>query len=107
MTEGSGRRPVQFAQPQKIAVDELKRPEQAPIKRMLQYWDAAPAAIMESIIVVQFIVSIVEKTRPRKRSSTCFRSFDQFSTELIATLPREIAMKRSAMGQLRIWLKTT
>ena len=89
-----------------MAVEELRSPEQAPIKRMLKYWEAMPAAIMEIIIVDQFIVSIVENTRPRKRSSTCFRSFDQFKTELIATLPRETAMKRRAIGQLRIWLNT-
>ena len=73
---------------------------------MLQCWDAIPAASIESIIVDQFNVSTVEKTRPRKRSSTCLRSLDQFRTELMATLPREIAMKSNAMRQLRIWLKT-
>ena len=107
VTEGSGSRPVQFAQPQKIAVEALNTPEQAPIKRMLKYWDAMPAAIMESIMVDQFMVSMVEKTRPRKRSSTCFRSFDQLSTELTATLARESPMKKRASGQLGIWLNTT
>ena len=106
MTDGSGSLPVQFAQPQKMEVEELSRPEHAPISRMLKYCDAMPAAIMDIIMVDQFSVSIVENTRPRKRSSSCLRSFDQFKTELIATLPRETAINSSAIGQLRIWLNT-
>jgi hypothetical protein len=52
--DGSGSLPVQFAHPQKIAVEELNRPEHAPISRMLKYWDAIPAPIIESIMVDQF-----------------------------------------------------
>ena len=32
---------------------------------------------------------------------------DQFNTELTATLPRDIPMKKSAQRQFRIWLNTT
>src|SRR5690348_3692493 len=103
---GSGSLPVQLAQPQKMAVDELSAPETAPIVRILKYCEALPAAIMESIIVDQFMVSMVEKTRPRKRSSTCFSRLDQLRTELTATLARETPMKKSAQRQFVIWLKT-
>jgi hypothetical protein len=50
---------------QKIAVEELSSPEAAPIIRTLKWLEAIPAAIMESIIVDQLMVSIVENTRPR------------------------------------------
>src|SRR5437867_1762217 len=40
---GSGRRPVQFAQPQKIAVVELTTPDHAPITRGLTRSEATPA----------------------------------------------------------------
>jgi hypothetical protein len=53
-------------------------------------------------MVDQFIVSIVENTRPRYRSSTCFSKFDQFNSELTATAPRETAIKKSAQPQFPI-----
>ena len=65
LTGGSGRRPVQFAQVQKIAVLELMAPAQAPIVRGLYEMVAAPVAIMESIIVDHCMDSSVAKTRPR------------------------------------------
>jgi hypothetical protein len=90
-----------------MAVDELSKPEIAPIDRMLIPWEASPAASIESIIVDQFMVSMVENTRPRKRLSTCFKSFDQFKTELTATLARDNPIKNRAHPHEGIWLKRT
>ena len=62
---------MKFAQAQKIAVLELNTPLQAPITRGLTWApEANPATAMESIIVIQFQLSMVENTRPRNSSET-------------------------------------
>src|SRR5580704_8716062 len=73
---GSGRRPVQLAHSQKNAVLELSTPEMAPIVRGLHEVEAIPAPIIDSIIIDQFIVSMVANTRPRNSSGMCCSSCD-------------------------------
>ena len=62
---------------------------------------------MDTIIVAQVQVSMVEKTRPRKSFETCRRSCDVFSTELMATAARESAIKTSAPTNVGAWLNKT
>ena len=82
-----------------MAVQELRAPEAAPIARIVKYCEALPAASIDTIMVDQLMVSIVAKTLPRNRSSTCFRRVDPFRTELTATLAREMHMKHNAHPQ--------
>ena len=62
---------------------------------------------METIIVAQVHVSMVEKTRPRKSFDTWRRSCDVLRTELTATAARESAMKISAPANVGAWLNRT
>src|ERR1700691_6597957 len=104
---GSGSRPVQFAQPQKIAVLELKTPAQAPITRGLTCVDANPAIAIESIMVIQFQLSTVAKTRPRNSSETCRNCCVTFKTLLTATAARDKPMKDTAAPNVFAWLNNT
>ena len=48
---GSGSLPFQFANPQKIAGLVLRMPATSPMVRGEWYWEATPAAAMETIMV--------------------------------------------------------
>ena len=54
---------------------------------------------IETIMVIQVQVSMVEKTRPRNSCETWRRSCEEFSTELTATAPRESADKERRGGE--------
>src|ERR1700722_12838369 len=106
-SSGSGSRPVQFAQPQKTAVLELKTPAQAPITRGLTCVDANPATAIESIIVIQFQLSMVANTRPRNSSETWRSCWVTFNTLLTATAARDKPMKNNAHPNVFAWLNKT
>src|ERR1022692_1107527 len=103
---GSGRRPVRWAQPQNIAVVELKTPAMAPMVRGSQGWLEIAARVMDTIMTLHCTLSMVEKTRPRYPSATLRNSCVIFSPLETATAVRERAMKNKAQAKLRIWLKT-
>src|ERR1022692_2459129 len=104
---GCGRRPVQLAHNQKMAVLELNSPDTAPIMRGLHLWDASPAPSIESIIIDHDNVSMVANTRPRNSSETRRSNCEVFSTELTAIAARDIAINTTASAKLGIWLNTT
>src|SRR5579863_1162284 len=99
---GCGRRPVQLAHSQKMAVLELNNPEAAPIMRGLHFWDASPAPSIESIIIDQDIVSMVANTRPRNSSGTRRSSCEVFNTELTAMAARDRPRNTVASAKLGI-----
>src|ERR1019366_9546841 len=100
----SGSRPVTWAQPQNIAVVELKAPEIAPMVRGSQCWLAIPASVIDTIMTLHCTLSMVEKTRPRYSSATWRRSCPILSTLETPTAAREIAMENSAHPEVLIWL---
>src|SRR5258708_29824753 len=64
-TRGSGRCPVQSHHAQAKAVREPKAPATRPMVLGLTYWEAMPAAALETIMTDQRSDSRVAKTRPR------------------------------------------
>src|SRR6185312_7561805 len=102
--DGSGKRPVRLAQVQKTAVSEVMPPAQAPIVRGEYAVEAAPAPIIEIIIIDHCSDSSVANTRPRYRSSTCRSSCEKLSTELTAIAARDSVMNTQAKAIVGIWL---
>src|SRR5579859_4081041 len=86
---GSGSLPAKLAHPHQNAVDVLKTAATAPMMRGLAWSEAQPATLIETIIVIQVQVSMVEKTRPRNSCPTWRRSCDELDTELTPTAARD------------------
>jgi hypothetical protein len=103
-TGGSVSHPRQSAHVQKIAVVELIAPDHTPMVLGLYVVEAAPAAIIDSIMVDHVSDSKVANTRPRYLSSTWWSNCEKFSTELTATAPRDSAMNTHAHAIVGIWL---
>ena len=104
---GAGSLPRQFAHPQNSAVLALKQPATVPMILGLVLCDASPASAIETIIVIQVHVSIVEKTRPRYSFEMCRRSCEKFKTELTPTAAREMLMNSKAQPNVGARLNNT
>ena len=69
--------------------------------------DAKPARAIETIIVIQVHVSIVENTRPRYSFEMCRRSCEKFRTELTPTAAREMPINNNAQPNVGARLNNT
>src|SRR5258708_3198847 len=101
---GSGRRPLQSSHAHMMAVSDPKAPATSPMVRGPTYWDAIPAAAIDTIMTLQRIDSMVLNTRPRNWSGVCRSSCALLSTLVTAIPTRENIMNTSAAAYESAWL---